>query len=73
MDFVLDLLQALGVGAAIGIRPGLATLLLGVLAGANLGVDYDGTDFAFLEEPPFLFGVVLLVAISDVLRRRLGS
>lgn len=73
MDFLLDLLQALGVGAAIGIRPGLATLLLGVLAGADLGVDYDGTDYAFLEEPPFLFGVVLLVALSDVLRRRLGT
>jgi Na+-translocating ferredoxin:NAD+ oxidoreductase RnfA subunit len=72
MDFLLDLLQALGVGAAIGIRPGLSTLLVGVLASADLGVDYDGTDFAFLEEAPFLFGVVLLVALSDVARRRLG-
>jgi hypothetical protein len=72
MDFLFDLLQALGVGAAIGIRPGLAVLLVGLLAGANLGVDFDGTDYAFLEETPFLFGVLVLVAGTDVLRRRLG-
>ena len=72
MDFLFDLLQALGVGAAIGIRPGLATLLVGVLASADLGVDFDGTDYAFLEEGPFLLGVIALVALSDLGRRHLG-
>jgi hypothetical protein len=73
MDFLLDLLQAIGIGAAIGIRPALATLLVGVLAVGDLGVDFEGTDYAFLEEPPFLFGVVVFVAVADVLRRRQGD
>jgi hypothetical protein len=73
MDFLLDLLQAVGIGAAIGIRPALATLLVGVLAAGDLGLDFDGTDYAFLEEPPFLFGVLVFVAVSDVLRRRQGE
>ena len=72
MDFLFDLLQALGVGAAIGIRPGLSMLLVGVLASADLGVDFDGTDYAFLEEAPFLLGVIVVVALSDIGRRRLG-
>jgi len=73
MDFLLDLLQSLGIGAAIGIRPALAALLVGVLAAGDLGLDFDGTGFAFLEGPAFLFGVVILVALSDVLRRRQGE
>jgi ABC-type uncharacterized transport system permease subunit len=72
MDFLLDLLQALGVGAAIGIRPALPVLLVGVLAGADLGVDFDGTDFAFIEGAPFLLGMLVLVAVSDVARRLQG-
>ena len=51
MDFVLDLLQGAGIAAAIGIRPFLPTLSSGALAAGDLGVDFDGTDFAFLEQP----------------------
>ena len=54
MDFTLDLLQGLGIAAAIGIRPFLPALLVGALAAGNLGVDFEGTDFAFLEETAFL-------------------
>ncbi|WP_354699728.1 hypothetical protein DSM112329_05452 [Paraconexibacter sp. AEG42_29] len=54
MNLLLDILQAAGVAAAIGVRPFLPALLLGVLAAANLGVDFDGTDFAFLESPVFI-------------------
>ena len=49
MDFVLDLLQGAGLAAAIGIRPFLPVLLAGALASADLGIDFAGTDFAFLE------------------------
>jgi hypothetical protein len=70
MEFVLDLLQGAGIAAAIGIRPFLPVLLVGALASADAGVDFEGTSFAFLEEWPFLLGVLLLVlAIEMVLRR----
>lgn len=54
MNFLFDLLQGAGIAAANGIRPFLPSLLVGLLASANIGLDYDGTSFAFLEEPVFL-------------------
>jgi Domain of unknown function (DUF4126) len=70
VDFVFDLLQGAGIAAAIGIRPFLPVLLAGALASADIGLDFDGTDYAFLEEWPFLLAVVVLVAITDVATRR---
>jgi hypothetical protein len=71
MEFVLDLLQGAGIAAAIGIRPFLPVLLAGALASADAGLDFDGTSFAFLEQWPFLLGILVLVALLDfVLRRR---
>jgi Domain of unknown function (DUF4126) len=71
MEFVLDLLQGAGIAAAIGIRPFLPVLLAGALASADAGLDFDGTSFAFLEQWPFLLGILVLVAVIDFgLRRR---
>jgi len=70
VEFVLDLLQGAGIAAAIGIRPFLPVLLVGALASADLGIDFDGTDFAFMEEWQFLLGVLVLVALSDFATRR---
>ena len=70
MEFVLDLLQGAGIAAAIGIRPFLPVLLVGALASADLGLDFDGTDYAFMEEWPFLLGVLVLVAVTDFATRR---
>jgi Domain of unknown function (DUF4126) len=70
MDFVLDLLQGTGIAAAIGIRPFLPVLLVGALASADLGIDFDGMSFAFLESWPFLLGVVAGVAVLSFLERR---
>ena len=72
MDFLLDLLQGVGLAAAIGIRPFLPVLLAGALASADLGLDFDGTDFAFLEGWPFLLGVLILVVAIDFVGRRAG-
>ena len=72
MDFLLDLLQGIGLAAAVGIRPFLPVLLAGALAAANLGLDFYGTDFAFHEEWPFLLGVLVLVAGLDIVGRRAG-
>jgi hypothetical protein len=65
VDFVLDLLQGAGIAAALGIRPLLPLILVGALAAANLGLDFDGTSFAFLEGWPFLLGAaVVLIALE---------
>ena len=72
MDFLLDLLQGAGLAAAIGIRPFLPVLLAGALASADLGLDFDGSDFSFLESWPFLLGVLVLVAALDFAGRRAG-
>ncbi len=72
MHYVLDLLQGLGIAAGVGIRPFLPTLLVGALAGANLGVDFDGTSFSFLEKPAFLIVIVALVAALGFVERRRG-
>jgi NO-binding membrane sensor protein with MHYT domain len=73
MQTVLDLLQAAGVGAAIGIRPFLPALLVGAMAAGNLGVDYGGTDFAFLEQAPFLVVMLAGLVVIDLIRRRAGD
>jgi hypothetical protein len=72
MDFLLDLLQGAGLAAAVGIRPFLPVLLAGALASADLGLDFDGTDFSFLETWPFLLGVLVLVMGLDFIGRRAG-
>jgi hypothetical protein len=72
MEFLFDLLQGAGIAAAVGIRPFLPVLLVGALAVADLGVDFEGTDFAFLEQWPFLLAVLALVAAADLVARRRG-
>lgn len=73
MDFVLDFLQGAGVAAAIGIRPFLPVLLVGALAAGNLGVDFENTSFAFLEQAPFLLLMLLLLALAFPIERRAGD
>jgi hypothetical protein len=70
MDFILALLQAAGIAAAIGIRPLMPVLLTGGLASADLGIDFDGTDFSFLEEPWFLAVVAVVVIALWLATRR---
>ena len=70
MDFALDLLQGVGLAAAIGVRPFLPVLLAGALATANLGLDFEGTDFAFLESWPFLLAVLVVVGAVEYLASR---
>jgi hypothetical protein len=65
MDFLLDLLQGVGLAAAIGIRPFLPVLLAGALAAADVGLDFEGTDFAFLESWPFLLAVFVVVGVLE--------
>ena len=73
MDYLLALLQGLGIAAAIGIRPFLPVLLTGALAAADLGLDFEGTAFSFLEQPGFLLAMVAAVAIFGFIERRRGT
>jgi hypothetical protein len=69
VNFLFDLLQGAGLAAANGIRPFLPALLAGLLASANLGLDYDGTSFAFLESPIFL-GVLAGATVASIGARK---
>jgi hypothetical protein len=70
MTFILDLLQGLGIAAAIGIRPFLPVVLVGALASTDTGLDYDGTSFAFLEAWPFWLGLLVVVIALELAARR---
>lgn len=72
MDLFLDICQGAGIAVAVGIRPFLPVMLVGALATQDLGVDFSGTDYAFLEDQWFLLAVVVALAIAAGLQRRLG-
>jgi hypothetical protein len=73
VKLLLDILQGMGVSAAAGLRPFLPTLLVGALAADDLGVDFDGTDFAFLESRWFLLAVAVALVVSILFRTRLET
>jgi hypothetical protein len=70
MDYVLDILQGAGLALACGLNPFLAVLVAGALASADLGLDFDGTAFAFLEAPWFLVAAAIALVASLLLRAR---
>jgi hypothetical protein len=69
MRYLLDMLQASGLGSATGIRPFLPALAAGALGRADAGVDFENTAFAFLESPIFLAAMVLGVIVTVLLAR----
>jgi hypothetical protein len=66
----LDICQGLGLGAATGIRPFLPAVLTGLLAMGDVGVDFDGTSYAFLESPIWVVAVAAFMVLTFVLARR---
>ncbi len=70
MKLLLDILQGMGVSAATGVRPFLPTLLVGALAADDLGVNFSGTDFAFLESPWFLLAIAVALVVTTLQRTR---
>jgi hypothetical protein len=69
MKLLLDILQGAGIATGTGLRPFLPALAAGGLAAGDAGIDFDGTQFAFLEQPWWL---ALLAAglVATVLARR---
>ncbi len=69
MNLVFHIFQGIGIAAAVGIRPFLPSLLVGVLAVGNVEIDFNHTSYHFLEQAPFLL-VVALLAIGVALAER---
>ncbi len=70
MQLLIDILQGSGLAGAAGLRPFLPALVAGALASADVGIDYEGTSFAFLEQPLWLLAVVVALIAVVVLSRR---
>ena len=66
MSLILDIGQGSGLAAASGVRPFLPPILAGALGRGDVGVNFSGGDFAFLESLPFLAVVVALAIASYV-------
>ncbi|HEY6779477.1 MAG TPA: DUF4126 family protein [Thermoleophilaceae bacterium] len=71
MSLFVDIGQGVGLAGATGVRPYLPPLLAGAMARGDVAIDFDGTDWSFLESPAFL-GVVLALAAAAYLLERGG-
>jgi hypothetical protein len=67
---LIDILQGAGLAGATGVRPFLPALVAGALATADVGIDYEGTPFSFLEAPAWLLAVVVAVVAVAIAERR---
>jgi hypothetical protein len=69
VDLFLAISQGTGLALATGIRPFLPPLLAGAFARADVGIDFTGSDYSFLESVPFLAVMVLLVLVGTAAGR----
>ena len=69
----MDIGTGAGLSSATGIRPYLPPLLAGGLARGDVGIDFDGTDFRFLESTAFLAAVVALGVLAFLVERSAAS
>jgi hypothetical protein len=61
MDLFMAISQGIGTSLATGVRALLVPFLVGAFARLNLGVDFEGTEYEFLESIAWL--VILLAMI----------
>jgi hypothetical protein len=69
MSLFLDIGTGAGLAGATGVRPFLPPLLAGALARGDVGIDFDGTDWSFLESPVFLLAVLALAVLAYLTER----
>jgi hypothetical protein len=69
MSLFLDIGTGAGLAGATGVRPFLPPLLTGALARGDVGIDFDGTDWSFLESPGFLLAVLAAAVVVYVAER----
>jgi hypothetical protein len=65
----LDTTTGMGLAGATGVRPYLPPLLAGGLARGDIGIDFDGTDWRFLESTGFLLAVLAVAVAAYLLER----
>jgi uncharacterized membrane protein len=70
MSLILDIGQGAGLSGSSGIRPYLPPLLAGALARGDVGLDFSGTSYSFLESPWWLALMFLLAVVSYLIERR---
>jgi hypothetical protein len=70
LQLLIDILQGMGLAGAAGVRPFLPALVAGAFATADIGIDYEGTPFSFLEQPGWLLAVVVALLVVLVAGRR---
>jgi hypothetical protein len=61
MDLFLAISQGIGTSLATGVRTFLVPLLVGAMAGGDIGVDFDGTEYEFLESTFWLALMLVLL------------
>jgi hypothetical protein len=69
MSAFMDTTTGVGLAGATGVRPYLPPLLAGVLARGDTGIDFDGTDWHFMESTGFLAAVLALAVIMYAVER----
>jgi hypothetical protein len=68
----MDIGTGAGLAGSAGVRPFLPPLLAGALARGDIGIDFDGSGWSFLESPVFLFGILVL-AVGWYMAERSGA
>lgn len=71
MKLLIDILQGMGLACAAGIRPFVPAFVAGAAGRADLLVDFEGTDFDFLEHNWWLVAMAVLVVAGVLLRGEL--
>lgn len=69
MDLFLAISQGIGTSLAAGVRAFLVPLLVGALARANVGVDFEGTEYEFLESIVWLAIMLALIVGAWLVER----
>jgi hypothetical protein len=69
MDLFLAISQGVGTSLAAGVRAFLAPLMVGVLARANVGVNFEGTEYEFLESIVWLAILLSLIVGAWLIER----
>jgi hypothetical protein len=73
VHLAFDILTGIGVAAAVGIRPFLAALVVGILALAKVEIHFNGTTYSFLQRWPFLLALLILALAATLIERRIGT